>query len=497
MSSLHDTLLLTSDPVDASSPPDSLFGDPDSQQDLDLDLDLDALDDLSAVSSPSETSSGTPSPNIGNQNLHVDWRRHGLDVHPAWTNLPTIVAVAETLQSAIGRDKTYSINPLWDGHCSKLYHVVFDQQSFVLRVLMPVCPELKTESEVATLAWVRQNTSLPVPGVRAYDSTRGNPLGYEWILMHAVPGRPLSEVWDQVSFGAKQRIVKQLAAFATAVFMKPFTKGIGSIYLSDSRTPHVGEAVHMPFFWGEHTSRHLYRGPFRHASDWIGVRLASARDDLLYATQYLHSDKYLNMIPRMGNIVSRLDDLRDTFFPTECLADDQNQADSDNPADPDKTSPVPTMVWHDNLSLDNIMVDDSGVLCGVLDWQSITCLPIYEACQLPVFLQQSVPRPREPEEQDYMDKATKKIDPSYRHHHRQYQITKLAEDYIYELYQQCRPLWNACNDVANKRLREYDTAVQNCVNEYAYRKVEKWVDDAEEGRGEAGEVESLQRQLMG
>jgi hypothetical protein len=47
-------------------------------------------------------------------------------------------------------------------------------------------PRLKTESEVATLRYLRENTRVPVPEVICYDANPYNRLGGEWILMSKV-----------------------------------------------------------------------------------------------------------------------------------------------------------------------------------------------------------------------------------------------------------------------------------------------------------------------
>ncbi|KAJ7194493.1 hypothetical protein B0H12DRAFT_1082427 [Mycena haematopus] len=58
----------------------------------------------------------------------------------------------------------------------------------VARVARRFMPRLKTESEVATLRFLRENTSVPVPEVHYYDSNPYNRLGGEWILMSKVSG---------------------------------------------------------------------------------------------------------------------------------------------------------------------------------------------------------------------------------------------------------------------------------------------------------------------
>ena len=64
--------------------------------------------------------------------------------------------------------------------------IIFGQEAattHIMRVAIPVEPFFKTESEVATMDYVRKHTSLPVPRVLAYDSSTSNQVGFEWIVM--------------------------------------------------------------------------------------------------------------------------------------------------------------------------------------------------------------------------------------------------------------------------------------------------------------------------
>jgi hypothetical protein len=47
-------------------------------------------------------------------------------------------------------------------------------------------PRRKTESEVATMEYIRTYTSIPVPDVYFYDSNPYNRLGGEYIIMSKV-----------------------------------------------------------------------------------------------------------------------------------------------------------------------------------------------------------------------------------------------------------------------------------------------------------------------
>jgi hypothetical protein len=63
-----------------------------------------------------------------------------------------------------------------------------------MRVTIPVDPYFKTASKVATLKFLSQHTSIPVPSVIAYDTSPENQLGFEWTLMTRLPGVPLKEL---------------------------------------------------------------------------------------------------------------------------------------------------------------------------------------------------------------------------------------------------------------------------------------------------------------
>ncbi|KAG6332731.1 hypothetical protein ID866_6356 [Astraeus odoratus] len=61
-----------------------------------------------------------------------------------------------------------------------------DTRTIVARVARRFMPRLKTESEVATIQYLRDKTSIPVPDIYHYDSNPYNRLGGEYILMSKV-----------------------------------------------------------------------------------------------------------------------------------------------------------------------------------------------------------------------------------------------------------------------------------------------------------------------
>lgn len=202
--------------------------------------------------SPSDAAPASPACPGGPPACRPTWVKNGFSLYPTWTVEPTIQSIVATLNRAIGFNHEYEVQFLHEGALSKLYDVSFNSQAFVMRICLPVCPQTKTESEVATLGWVKQHTPLPVPHVRAYDSSRNNPLGYEWLLMTKLEGKPLSECWSSVTIGSKERLVRQIAAFVASTFNQPFREGIGSLFKAtpnaDGYGYSIGKSVSMAFF---------------------------------------------------------------------------------------------------------------------------------------------------------------------------------------------------------------------------------------------------------
>lgn len=84
------------------------------------------------------------------------------------------------------------------GSFNKLYEVFLPSKEtqYLFRVSLPVDPFYKTESEVATIAYLRQHTTITVPSVIAWSSSADNIMGYEWVLFEKINGVPLSNVWS-------------------------------------------------------------------------------------------------------------------------------------------------------------------------------------------------------------------------------------------------------------------------------------------------------------
>ncbi|KAI2776309.1 phosphotransferase enzyme family-domain-containing protein [Daldinia loculata] len=448
---------------------DSLFGDPVES----INDDGDKVGPLDSADIP---------PHHDDPAYGLQWTRDdsSFSVRPEWTVEPTVDSIILTLQKVVDPDKEYIVQHYWNGLYSKIYRVSYDGIRLILKVSLPVCPKSMTESEVATLRWIDENTRLPVPKVRHYDSSRNNPIGFEWVLMDRIDGSPLSQCWESITQGAKERIVKQIAEYAAISFRRQF-KGIGNIYPSES-----------------------------HQSDlqprWTKYRLRLISAELRLRLDEATDEDHRKTISSMLNLVDRLRELEDKFFTAPRPSNDSAQpvyedesTDEEDIETIDKSNKPyePTMLWHDDISLDNILVDENGILMGIIGWSCVSCLPIYEACQFPAFLHQSWDRPLEPLTPYSVTRAHLNINEEVRSYGiklRQHHLTLLRQVFIGEMMQKCQEWVDVFYN--QKHRRDYEAAVQNCDNEFAYKIVEEWVGAAEERSDSDKPLWSLHVRLM-
>ena len=426
------------------------------------------------------------------------WVQKTFNLEPQWIVEPDLRAIEQTIQS-LQPSSTVQVTFLAEGAFNKIYDVKIDKEVFIMRVSLPVDPYYKTVSEVSTVDWISRTASIPVPRVITYQSSCENPIGFEWIIITRMPGKPLKKMWPSLSFSAKTILVGQFAIYSGCLFRNQL-QGIGNIYrvastLNDSTLaeatwpagnsaysnesppsakenlprglPDVGRIVSMHFFWGSHILQDVYRGPFGSSKDWITSRLSLSEKDCQSTLDNLPSGELgsddedeADDATRTLKIIRKLQSLLPSVFP------------------PNGDNPEPSIMVHDDLSSRNILVHKSGELAAVLDWECVSALPLWNACYYPAFLK-GPPRRLKPDLGRYKHEANGEPSDPYWEHLWEHEITLLRDVFI-EKMKRLEPGWV---DVFNKsqRQRDFDLAVQNCDNEFVARHVRAWIDDLTTG----------------
>ncbi|KLO06344.1 hypothetical protein SCHPADRAFT_838187 [Schizopora paradoxa] len=183
------------------------------------------------------------------------------------------------------------------------YHKVYDVRTsdgedtgIVARVACPAFPKDKMESEVATLKYLAEKTSVPVPTVIFWNSDADNAVGAEYMFISKVPGVSATSIWSEMPIDKKKNLVRQVAENLMKLWSLRFD-AIGSLYLDkDGNDFVVGPIVENhflqkcdgvprvrePFDFSE------FRGPFSSISSYLQSGLRSElrlhserRDDLI------------------------------------------------------------------------------------------------------------------------------------------------------------------------------------------------------------------------
>lgn len=175
---------------------------------------------------------------------HLEWEGNAWTRHPLWPSEPKIEVIRslarQHLQDCIlepFNDDSFAVSFLAEGAFNKVYQVSYvgHATTYIFRVAMPMIPCDKVESEIATMAYVRANTSIPLPIVFAWNSNQNNELGFEWILMEKVAGVPLVSVWRQLTWTQKLGFTEKLAGYVNELRQSKFDY-IGGLYLKSPKS---------------------------------------------------------------------------------------------------------------------------------------------------------------------------------------------------------------------------------------------------------------------
>ncbi|EJD36287.1 hypothetical protein AURDEDRAFT_117129 [Auricularia subglabra TFB-10046 SS5] len=377
--------------------------------------------------------------------------------HPFHVDRRTMRDIVEGKMAA----NVQTIRFLSSGTFHKAYLIVLaDGRELVFRIARRHMPRLKTESEVATLNYVRLHTAIPVPFVHHYDANPLNRIGGEYILMSKAPGVPLSKHYYHLSGDTLRKLLRNVAELIVPLFAHRFPK-TGSLYMSrplkyyQTRAPtgapptgdefFVGPIVSWAFFGGgrgEESS--IDRGP------WSSTRayLTSATEREIDAVRAEGSGRAQHHRPHLPpedyeyDSSTDVSDNEDEHWRTARWARGAGGI-SDSDSDPGevayrdyrRTQRGSFLIAHTvqrvdackkemarflrvmeslgaypsggkdefsldmhDISLQNIFVDeeDPSKITCVIDWESTTVRPLWFCAHVPSFLEHAYPHPQLP-----------------------------------------------------------------------------------------------------
>lgn len=316
---------------------------------------------------------------------------------PIWTASPDISIIKSLATHHLGHifpAADLIVTFLAEGTFNRVYDISPDppyefseDESYVMRVSLPVDPYIKTSSEAATLEYVRRHTTIPVARVVAFDPSANNQLGFEWILMEKIPGVPLEEFWDGMSLEAKFQITKETAGFIAQLEKLRFPV-IGNLYFKDGkktgRIPvandpdfELGEMVHMDFFLYNRVQVDGPRGPFPNSASWLTALIETEIASLNLLPPPDHPDfdpeiLVLDLCTEKNTILKNCDQLLGLLplvFKSQRSKKEQY------------------VLHHGDLNTGNILIDPMSLkITGVIDWELVSTYPLWVSKRHPKFM---------------------------------------------------------------------------------------------------------------
>lgn len=337
----------------------------------------------------------------------VDW----LGVEDPWVGVNIDLLALKSIVCEIFRIPTTRCGPpvaiglQQQSYYARVYSFQLPSRTVVARLVAPVKPLFKTESEVAAMDFVRcmrflgmlmyvthrtiiGHTSLPVPTIFAYCSESSNPVGAEWIIMEYLPGVELGEAWDQLQYHQKETLARNLVDVYDQL-SRLKSDGCGGIYHSTHPMDHFDLSSRKSPRWAplsleslrllrshcNHSFHNGYAlGPI-HDIPLINYRLKVPSPSQTMPT--FTSDEYFKLLAYNGNPTTR----SDYDFPTreKCVELFQSiqrlypNSSLFGPSDESKFH-----FSHGDLHDGNILIDpQSGAITGIIDWEAAAFRPLW------------------------------------------------------------------------------------------------------------------------
>jgi len=241
-------------------------------------------------------------------------------------------------------------------------------------------------NEATLIQHTRHHTKCPVPEVIAFDATLDNAIGAPYILMKKLKGMSASDMWqglmlpnppkyDKEYMNADEphpvlealrvNILKSLASAMVQLQTLEFDS-IGIPVLDrpeDAQPSSIGPA------WRWHSKLMMQKlnpiGPFKSSKQFFDAGLVASWDENVIVSEDRMRDYVAGLAGTEKLLKIILDSPPFATFKESLSFSFSNQ----------KLERKPFVLRHDDLDLQNIMVDDDGNLTGIIDWDGCMTVP--------------------------------------------------------------------------------------------------------------------------
>jgi len=205
----------------------------------------------------------------------------------------------------------------------------------------------KLLSDIQTSALIRSSTSIPIPEVFAWELSRENPVGVPYHMEGFIEGIPLSDRWTDLAEPERVKLLRDLAGLMSQLHVLHFDK-IGSLVFGVSgKFSNVDEMVQMKsdikamFDGDEVWPTASTCGPFTSTKTYLLAKL-----NFEYSEMQEWRKAELSLLRLAVNSIPPAFDTPKNFS-----------------------------LGHPDFNYQNILVNDDGIITGLIDWDGIHTLP--------------------------------------------------------------------------------------------------------------------------
>ncbi|KAL4902041.1 hypothetical protein BDW74DRAFT_187035 [Aspergillus multicolor] len=286
-----------------------------------------------------------------------------------------------------------------EGGFNRVFILTMDNGSCVVARLptsVAGAPKLTTNSEVATMTFLKTKSSLPIPDVLDWNDDPSNPVGAEYIIQEHVTGTNLHQIWPKMNSEQHMLCTKALSLALKQMATLDFP-AYGSLYFSDAP---IDSALKVPFeqgfcigpncspvFWNRNPGEpELYCGPSPNCGPWKDLKSYCAGLIETGSSRLPKESVTLELLPHQGPVQEHVRLLKISQEVMQRLVEDPRIQDAATPT-----------LLHPDFHMRNIFVsaEDPTRITGLIDWQTTAIEPAFiYANETPDF----AALPEEPEE---------------------------------------------------------------------------------------------------
>ncbi|KDQ11898.1 hypothetical protein BOTBODRAFT_162342 [Botryobasidium botryosum FD-172 SS1] len=297
-------------------------------------------------------------------------------------------ALCDAGAKAVGATECETITLLGEGGMDRLFSLYMNNGvEVVARLPFPIAgpQHLMTRSEVATMDFLRTRFNALVPKVLAWQASKDNPVGCEYVIMERCPG----EVLAFQEGGAPRALLAEVSDLQIKLAAVPFSQ-YGSIYYKEDVSPNlqsrpfyaegfpedecserfrIGPSVERRFYRSERAHMRTDRGPWRDVSSYIRAIATCEMNWIRSCADTPQGRMQLGHHHTPAQHISALEKwlrLAPAILPRE----------------PEFHAPT---LFHPDLHPANIMPTVTVhppspiALSGIIDWQGVAIRPLFEA----------------------------------------------------------------------------------------------------------------------